>query len=66
MGAMRDAPVAPSDGPRAVPVRMRVGDGDEYEIGTVTSPDLLPDLLRETADQLERERADLISEENHG
>lgn len=36
-----------------VPVRIRIGDGDLIEVGTVEYPDGVPELLRQVADEME-------------
>lgn len=43
--------------PRAMPVKLRVGGGVEYEIGTVDDPSAVPALLRAAADYLEADQS---------
>lgn len=40
-----------------VPIRMRVGDGEEHEIGTISEPDGLPELLRAVAEFFDSQAA---------
>lgn len=42
--------------PREVPVRMRIGDGQERQIGSLTDPDEISDLLRGAADEIDAQR----------
>jgi hypothetical protein len=50
---MGDQPAGPD-----IPVRMRLGDGDEYEVGTISDPAELPDFFRDLAAEADRQRAD--------